>query len=74
MPLFMTKKGTITLDEVKVAVRSKLFLKMKDLKIIESGKGLNVSKWGSERIKMSKSKRFDESRLKCFTFQKSITS
>ena len=43
---------------------------MKDLKIEDSGEGLNVSRGGGERRWMSKSKRSDKSKVKYFNCQK----
>lgn len=60
------KEDTITLDEVHTIVRSKEFSTVKDLKIYNHDKGLSVSKEGNESRVMSKSNRFDKSRLKCF--------
>ena len=68
--LLYGKEGTITLDEVQTAVKSKEFSKSKDLKIEDSGEGLNVSRGGGERKGMSKSKRSDKSKVKCFNCQK----
>ena len=47
-------------------MKSKEFSKSKDLKIEDSGEGLNVSRGGGERKGMSKSKRSDNSKVKCF--------
>src|SRR3954469_1665699 len=47
--LLYSKEGTITLDEVQTTVKSKEFSKSKDLKIEDSGQGLNVSRGGGER-------------------------
>ena len=51
-------------------MKSKEFSKSKDLKIEDSGEGLNVSRGGGEHKGMSKSKRSDKSKLKCFNCQK----
>lgn len=51
--LLYGNKYTITLDEVQTTVRSKEFLKVKDLKIDGRGEGLNVSIGRSEHIGMS---------------------
>jgi len=42
------KEGTITLEEVQVALRTKELTKFKELKVDDSGKGLNVSRGRSE--------------------------
>lgn len=64
------KDCIITLNGVQAIVRSKEFSKVKDLKIDDSGEDLSVSREGIEHREMSKSKRFDKSRVKCFTRQK----
>ena len=68
--LLYGKEGTITLDEVQTAVKSKEFSKSKDLKIEDNGEDLNVSRGGGGRKGMSKSKRSDKSKIKCFNCQK----
>lgn len=57
-----------------MAVRFKELPKMKDLKFYDSGEGLSVSKGESEHIRMSKSKRFDNLKVKCFTCIKPTTT
>lgn len=47
-------------------MRSKEFSKMKDLKIHDSDENMNVSRRGNENIRVSKFKRLNKSRLKCF--------
>ncbi|KAK2382202.1 hypothetical protein QL285_069749 [Trifolium repens] len=42
------KEGTITLDEVQSALRTKELTKFKDLKVDDSGEGLNVARGRSE--------------------------
>ena len=64
--LLYDKECTITFNEVQTAVKSKEFSKSKDLKIEDSGEGLNVSRGEGERKGMSKPKRFDKSKVKCF--------
>src|SRR3954465_923163 len=68
--LLYGKEGTITLDEVQTAVKSKEFSKLKDLKIEDSDEGLNVSRGGVALKGMSKSKRSDKSKIKYFNCQK----
>ncbi|KAK2414224.1 cysteine-rich RECEPTOR kinase [Trifolium repens] len=46
--LLFGKEGTITLDEVQSALRTKELSKFKDLKIEDSGEGLNVARGRSE--------------------------
>jgi len=42
------KEGTITLEEVQATLRTKELTKFKELKVDDSGEGLNVSRWRSE--------------------------
>lgn len=56
--------------EVQTTVRSKEFWKVKDLKINDNGEGLSDSKGRIECKWMSKSKRFDKSRVKYFNCKK----
>ena len=68
--LLYGKEGTISLDEVQTAGKSKKISKSKDLNIGDGGEGLNVSRGGGERKGMSKSKRSDKSKVKYFNCQK----
>ncbi|XP_058747135.1 uncharacterized protein LOC131620136 [Vicia villosa] len=47
--LLYGNEDTIILDEVQTVMKSKEFSKLKDLKIEDSGEGLNVSRGGGER-------------------------
>lgn len=62
------KEGTITLDEIQMTMSSIYFSKIKHLKIDDKCEDLSVSKRGSEHGGMSKLKRFDKSKIKCFTY------
>ncbi|PNX90687.1 cytochrome p450, partial [Trifolium pratense] len=55
--LLYGKEGTITLDEVQSALRTKDMTKMRDLKIDGSGEGLNVARGRSERKGKGKEKK-----------------
>jgi hypothetical protein len=46
--LLYGKEGTITLDEVQAALRTKELTKLNELKIDDSGEGLNISRGRSE--------------------------
>ena len=46
--MFYGKEGTITLKEAQVALRTKELTKFKELKVDDSGEGLNVSRGRSE--------------------------
>jgi len=72
------KEDTTTLVEVQSALRTKELTKFKDLKVDESGEGLNVARGrsghrgkgkGNSRSK-SRSKGFDKSKYKCFLCHK----
>jgi len=59
------KEGTITLEEVQVALRTKELTKFKELKVDDSGEGLNVSRGRSQNRGNGKGKNFrSKSRLK----------
>jgi len=70
------KEGTITLEEVQAVLRTKELTKFKELKVDDSGEGLNVSRWRSEnrgngKCKNSRSKSRsrgggNETQYKCF--------
>ncbi|MCI42010.1 hypothetical protein A2U01_0063245, partial [Trifolium medium] len=49
---------TITLEEVQATLRTKKLTKFKDLKVDDSGEGLNVSKGRSENGGNGKGKKF----------------
>lgn len=57
--LLYSKKYTVTLREVQMTERSKEFSTVKDLKIDDSSESLSVSRGGSVRRGMLKSKRLD---------------
>ncbi|GAU28731.1 hypothetical protein TSUD_372380 [Trifolium subterraneum] len=46
--LLYGKEGTITLDEVQSALRTKELAKLRDLRVDDSGEGLSVARGGSE--------------------------
>ncbi|KAK2414734.1 secreted RxLR effector protein [Trifolium repens] len=56
--LLFGKEGTITLDEVQSALRTKELSKFKDLKIEDSGEGLNVARGRSEHKGKGKGKKY----------------
>ncbi|KAK2362411.1 alpha carbonic anhydrase [Trifolium repens] len=56
--LLYGKEGTITLDEVQSALRTKEMTKLRDLKIDDSGEGLNVARGRSENKGKGKGKKF----------------
>lgn len=60
------KEGIINLDEAQTALKSKEFSKVKDFKVDDGCEGLCVSRRGSGHGGMFKSRRIDNSRLKCF--------
>ncbi|CAJ2646442.1 unnamed protein product [Trifolium pratense] len=55
--LLYGKEGTITLDEVQSALRTKEMTKMRDLRIDDSGEGLNVTRGRSENKSKGKGKK-----------------
>ena len=55
--LLYGKEGTITLDEVQSALRTKEMTKMRDLRIDDSGEGLNVTRGKSENKSKGKGKK-----------------
>jgi len=72
------KEGSTTLEEVQAALRTKELTKFKDLKVDDSGEGLNVSRGRNEHRgkgkgklrSKSRSKGFDKSKYKCFLCHK----
>ncbi|GAU37497.1 hypothetical protein TSUD_275490 [Trifolium subterraneum] len=55
--LLYGKEGTITLDEVQAALRTKELTKLNELKIDDSGEGLNISRGRSENRGKGKGKK-----------------
>ncbi|GAU10233.1 hypothetical protein TSUD_417410 [Trifolium subterraneum] len=55
--LLYCKEGTITLDEVQAALRTKELTKLNELKIDDSGEGLNISRGRSENRGKGKGKK-----------------
>ncbi|CAJ2674023.1 unnamed protein product [Trifolium pratense] len=55
--LLYGKEGTITLDEVQSTLRTKEMTKMRDLRIDDSGEGLNVARGRSENKSKGKGKK-----------------
>lgn len=50
------KEGTTTLEEVQTALRTKEMTMFKDIRVEESGEGLNVSRGKSEHSEKGKGK------------------
>ncbi|MCI38644.1 receptor-like protein kinase, partial [Trifolium medium] len=55
--LLYCKEGTITLDEVQSALRTKELTKLRDLKVDDSEEGLNVARGRSENKGKGKGKK-----------------
>ncbi|GAU47272.1 hypothetical protein TSUD_280950 [Trifolium subterraneum] len=55
--LLYCKEGTITLDEVQSALRTKELTKLRDLRVDDSGEGLSVARGGSENDRRWKGKK-----------------
>ncbi|PNX63781.1 cytochrome p450, partial [Trifolium pratense] len=55
--LLYGKEGTVTLEEVQSALRTKELTRMRDLKIDDSGEGLNVARGRSENKGRGKGKK-----------------
>jgi hypothetical protein len=63
------KEGTITLEEVQAALRTKKLTKSKELRADENGEGLSVSRRnGGSRGNQGKSG--NKSKFKCFNYHK----
>jgi len=63
------KEGTVTLEEVHVALRTKELTKSKDLRIHENGEGLSVSR-GNGGGRGNRRKSGNKSKSKCFNCHK----
>jgi len=63
------KEGIVTLEEVQAALRTKELTKSKDLRIHESGEGLNVSR-GNGGGRGNRRKSGNKSKSKCFNYHK----
>lgn len=63
------KEGTVTLEEVQAALRTKELTKSKDLRVDENGEGLNVSR-GNGGGRGNRGKSGNKSRFKCFNCNK----
>jgi len=63
------KEGTVTLEEVQAALRTKLLTKSKDLRADENGEGLSVSR-GNGGGRGNRGKSGNKSKFKCFNCNK----
>jgi len=63
------KEGTVTLEEVQAALRTKELTKSKDLRIHENGEGLSVSR-GNDGGRGNPRKSGNKSKSKCFNCHK----
>jgi len=63
------KEGTVTLEEVQAALRTKELTKSKDLRIYESGEGLSVLR-GNDGGRSNRRKSGNKSKSKCFNCHK----
>jgi len=63
------KEGTVTLEEVQVALRTKELIKSKDLRTDENGEGLSVSR-GNGGGRGNQRKSGNKSKSKCFNCHK----
>jgi len=67
--MFYGKEGTVTLEEVQAALRTKELTKSKDLRIHERGEGLSVSR-GNGGGRGNRRKSDNKSKSKCFNCHK----
>ena len=63
------KEGTVTLEEVQAALRTKELIKSKDLRTDENGEGLSVSR-GNGGGRGNQRKSGNKSKSKCFNCHK----
>jgi len=63
------KEGTVTLGEVRAALRTKELTKSKDLRADENGEGLSVSR-GNGGGRGNRGRSGNKSKFKCFNYHK----
>lgn len=69
--IFYGKEGAVTLNEVQTTLRTNELTNSKDVKLDDSGEGLNISKGKrGSRGNRANSKSGDKSKYKCFKCDK----